>query len=137
MIQQFADHEKQEINRVAMMLAYASSSSCLTQTLLHYFGEKIAPCGHCGPCLGEPAANIPAANQSPPAIPTDTLHAIQVLRQQQPQALGTARQCARFLCGLSSPASSAARLRGNPLWESCIHAPFGAVMAQLLSQQPG
>jgi ATP-dependent DNA helicase RecQ len=131
MIQQFTDHEKQEINRVAMMLEYAASGTCLTQRLLHYFGEDISPCGHCGPCLGEPAADICASQQAELECPAHLLQSIQPLRRQHPESLGTARQCARFLCGLSSPATSAAGLRGNPHWESCVQVPFGTVMAQV------
>jgi len=129
MIERFMQHEKQEIDRVALMLGYASSDSCLTQKLLAYFGEEIEACGHCGICLGEAAASIPPTEELSCKI--ETLQKMRSLQQQQPAALGSARQAARFLCGLSSPATSAARLRGNPLFESCVHIPFGRVMQQL------
>ncbi len=125
-IDRFAQHEKQEIDRVALMLGYASSDSCLTQRLLAYFGEDIGACGHCGICLGDKPAILPAMQEQ--HCKPEILQALQPLRQQYPEALGTPRQCARFLCGLSSPATSAARLRGNSLFESCGHIPFGIVM---------
>ena len=125
----FVEHEQQEIDRLALMFNYAGNDSCLSQNLLAYFGEQIDPCGHCGPCLGEPPAIIQPGRQQ--SCSTDTLQALQTLIAQYPDALGTPRQAARFLCGLSSPASSAARLRGNPLFESCVQIPFGAVMEQI------
>lgn len=128
-IQRFMQHEQQEIDRVAMMLDYASSDSCLSQKLLAYFGEEIEACGHCGICLGDPPARIEPVSEQ--RCPADTLSDIEALRQQHPAALGTPRQAARFLCGISSPATSAARLRGNPLFESCVHIPFGKVMEEL------
>ncbi|MCF6311385.1 MAG: RecQ family ATP-dependent DNA helicase [Verrucomicrobiales bacterium] len=129
MIERFLQHEKQEIERIALMLGYASSDTCLTQKLLAYFGEDIEPCGHCGICLGEAAAQIQPTDELSCKI--ETIQAMHSLQQQHPAALGTARQAARFLCGLTSPATSAARLRVNPLFESCVHIPFGTVMRQL------
>jgi ATP-dependent DNA helicase RecQ len=128
-IERFLQHEKQEIERVAMMLGYATSDTCLTQKVLAHFGEEIESCGHCGICLGDPVATIQPVSQE--SCPPETLSSIEQLRQQHPAALGTPRQASRFLCGISSPATSAARLRGNPLFESCVHIPFGTVMQQI------
>ncbi len=128
-VERFLQHEKQDVERIALMLGYAISDTCLTQKLLAYFGEDIEACGHCGICLGEAASIIPPAHQL--SCNPDILQAAQQLRLQHPAALGTPRQTARFLCGLSSPATSAARLRGNPLFESCVHIPFGTVMNQV------
>ncbi len=131
--QQFLDHENQEIQRIDMMLEYAASHQCLTQKILDYFGEERPPCGHCSPCRGhfpEPLAEL----ESQAEIPANTLSQLAELRAQHPQALASPRQAARFLCGLSSPASSAARIRSNPLWESCQHLPFRQVMEELAGE---
>jgi ATP-dependent DNA helicase RecQ len=51
------------------------------------------------------------------------------LRKAYPRALGQARQVARFLCGISSPALSTAKLTRHPLFGSATHMPFGKVIA--------
>jgi ATP-dependent DNA helicase RecQ len=126
----FAQHEQLEIDRIDAMAAYAEEETCLTNRLLAYFGEPIAPCGHCGVCLGDAPANLPARH-APPIDPS-VLKKVGELAQQHPAALGQPRQKARFLCGLNSPAISAQRtLRGNPLFASCAHIPFKNLLAQL------
>jgi ATP-dependent DNA helicase RecQ len=56
------------------------------------------------------------------------------LYTEQPRALGEARQQARFLCGLSSPALSPARLVSHPLFGVlCAHR-FGEVLAYLRAE---
>ena len=44
------------------------------------------------------------------------------------EALGTPRQVARFLCGLASPASTKARLKGDRRFGTFADAPFAAVL---------
>jgi ATP-dependent DNA helicase RecQ len=51
-----------------------------------------------------------------------------------PAALGTARQQARFLCGLSSPATGQARLSRNPLFGRLEDYRFADVLAACLAQ---
>jgi len=86
-IERFLQHEQQEIERVALMLGYATSDTCLTQKLLAYFGEDIEACGHCGICLGDTAATIQPVSQE--CCHPETLSSIETLRQQHPAALGT------------------------------------------------
>ena len=122
----FETHERMEIERVHRMLDYAQSGGCLTQRLLDYFGEPIEPCGHCGVCLGETLEPLPERKSPAAAVPDG----FDALAQAHPDALGRPRQQARFLCGLNSPAVSAARgLRGNPLFGSCAEVPFAQVLA--------
>jgi ATP-dependent DNA helicase RecQ len=47
----------------------------------------------------------------------------------QTRALGAPRQVARFLCGLSSPAISAAKLTRHPLYGALAEVPFAQVLA--------
>jgi len=111
----FLTHETMEINRIAKMLDYAELSSCLCSHILHYFGEEIQNCGHCGICLGESPAELPAVRRM--RIDQCNLNGFHGLVSKHSSALARPRQQARFLCGLSSPAVSAIRgLRGNPLF---------------------
>ena len=124
----FARHEQLEIDRIAAMVSYAQETTCLTNRLLSYFGEPIPPCGHCGICLGDSPAQLPARNteQLDPAIGFK----IDQLAQKYPKALGQPRQQARFLCGINSPAITGQRsLRANPLFASCAHIPFNTIFA--------
>ncbi len=122
----FSEHEAMEIGRIESMLAYAQHDSCLTGKLLHYFGEPIEPCGHCGICLGDAPAKLSARQHS--SIDTLDLNAFPALVAKH-SALARPRQQARFLCGLNSPAVSATRgLRGNPLFGSCSEVAFAEVL---------
>jgi ATP-dependent DNA helicase RecQ len=98
--------------------------------LVGYFGEsRDEPCGHCSFCLGGAPQQLPEA-ATPPALDTvvdeDALAALQAL---QPDALRTARQCARYLCGIASPATSRARLTREPLFGVVTDRSFGDVLA--------
>jgi ATP-dependent DNA helicase RecQ len=126
----FHQHEQQEIQRIDAIIAYAQEQRCLTQHLLGYFGETIEPCGHCGVCLGDISGFINERNVPP--IPGERLQRIAELAASHDNALGTPRQQTRFLCGLNSPAVTANRnLRGHPLFSSCAHIPFKAVLEAL------
>jgi len=50
------------------------------------------------------------------------------LRKQFPKALATSRQIARFLCGLTSPQLSAAKLSKHALFGTQAETPFREVM---------
>jgi ATP-dependent DNA helicase RecQ len=116
-----------EIGRIESMLAYAQSDSCLTGKLLHYFGEPIEPCGHCGICLGDTAAELPARQHA--SIESYDLSNFITVVEQNTKALARPRQQARFLCGLNSPAVSATRgLRGNTHFGSCAEVAFAEVL---------
>jgi ATP-dependent DNA helicase RecQ len=119
----FVEHEQREVERIAGMLDYCREPDCLTRRLLAYFGEPIGPCGHCGPCLGDAAAEVPQRQSRP--VPADAVAGVQSLARSDQRALGSPRQQARFLCGRTSPATSRKReLRGNRLFGSCSDIPF-------------
>ena len=62
-----------------------------------------APCGHCTYCLTGRRQQLPGGC-APPRLPAGLdVAAFTALRGAQPGALGSPRQVARFLCGLSSP----------------------------------
>ncbi|MDF7808952.1 RecQ family ATP-dependent DNA helicase [Pontiellaceae bacterium B12219] len=126
----FLRHEELEIARIDAMVAYTAEATCLTNRLLDYFGEPIAPCGHCGICKGEVPATMP--DRIAPPLDPSILPAIAELAMKHPEALGQPRQQARFLLGLTSPAISAKRgLRGNPLFGSSTQQPFKNLLEQL------
>jgi ATP-dependent DNA helicase RecQ len=71
-----------------------------------------------------------------PSPPIDALvdgRALDALRAAHPDALGVPRQCARFLCGLTSPATSRAKLTRDPLFGALAERRFADVLAWLQS----
>jgi ATP-dependent DNA helicase RecQ len=85
------------------------------QALVGYFGETRAePCGHCTFCLDGHAQVLPELDDAP-AIELDE-NAFDGLVADQPLALATPRQRARFLCGLTSPATTRAKLSRHALF---------------------
>ncbi len=109
--QRFALREKAEIKRIGDVLKLVEYAGCQTNALVRYFGEKRPePCGHCSFCVTQEAAKLPPARELPDLESRVDADALRQLRDSHPQALGYPRQMARFLCGLTSPALSRAKL---------------------------
>ena len=133
----FQKREANDIARVAQVLAFARGKGCLTQALLDYFGETRGECGHCCRCEDEPVQPIPAREPRPiEGIGRDQLES---LRQDGNGALDTPRQLARFLCGISSPATTKAKMRGHSLFGVLEPVPFSEVLefVEPLDSAPG
>jgi ATP-dependent DNA helicase RecQ len=121
--QRFAARETQEIARLRQIVAFIAQDSCLTNALLRYFGEeRSAPCGHCSVCEQGRGATMPPEPAQPAIDSVVPRAAFRQLCAEQPQALGHPRQQARFLCGLTSPALTRAKLSRHQL--------FGALEGQ-------
>ena len=122
----FERREQHDVDRVHSVLQYAEHDGCLTRRLLAYFGEARADCGHCGWCEGVPHRSLPPPNYEPPG--DSEVDALRRLRAEGHQALATSRQLARFLCGLSSPATTRARLRQHAMFGIFHSVPFHQVL---------
>jgi len=107
---QFLQREEQDIARLRRVVEFAESDGCRTRALLEYFGEGLADdCGDCDHCRGEatPGALPRAENRE---ISDTEVAAVHALVAEHHSALRSSRQVARFLCGLSSPATTRAKL---------------------------
>jgi ATP-dependent DNA helicase RecQ len=118
---------------------------CQTNALVAHFGElRAGACGHCSGCKNASAS--PALVSSPGVVtspggasPRRALAwdgggsagraTLRELSASHPQALGEARQLARFLCGLTSPATSRARLSRHPSFGALAEQRFVEVLA--------
>jgi ATP-dependent DNA helicase RecQ len=130
----FARREARDIARLRQVLEFAGHPGCLTRWLLGYFGEVMAgTCGSCESCkskkVGETARPIPGTVQR--EIGAEEMSAIQALIQEGHPALRGARQVTRFLCGLSSPASTRARLGKHDAFGLLERLPFAEVLGQV------
>jgi ATP-dependent DNA helicase RecQ len=125
----FRRREEQEIARLKMVLDLVTHDGCQVNALVGYFGEaRPEPCGHCTFCAsGRPS--LPVSPQPPP-LPGDLdIDAFQALREKHPDALGHSRQAARFLCGLTSPALTRAKVTRHALFGALEDRPFRDVLA--------
>ncbi len=120
----FETRERNDLDRLQRVVRFAEDPGCLTRHLVGYFGEEIADCGHCARCAGEPAA--PLAPRA--SVPSDTTirQRLGQLTAENLPALASARQKARFLCGLASPRTT--RAKSNDLFGSLAEASFGEVL---------
>lgn len=111
------------------MLDLVTLDGCQTNALVGYFGEtRDIPCGHCLWCKTGRAQSFPAEAPRPPLPDGLDVQTFNDLRAAHPKALGEPRQSARFLCGLSSPALSRARLTRHPLFGALEDRRFADVL---------
>ncbi|MCX6876405.1 MAG: RecQ family ATP-dependent DNA helicase [Verrucomicrobia bacterium] len=123
----FERREQADLERLRQVLTLAGHRDCLTAYLTRHFGETLTePCGHCDRCRGVPAQVI----KRPPARrPTDaTWRALRAVADEGHAALATPRQLARFLCGLTSPASTRTRLTRHSAFGLLADLPFPEVL---------
>jgi len=115
--ERFVRREVAEVGRIRDVLDLVTHDGCQTNRLLAYFGEsRDAPCGHCGFCVDGVPVELPPTPAHPPIETVIEAGALTALVEQHARALGEPRQQARFLCGLSSPALTRARLTKDPLY---------------------
>ncbi|HYH79715.1 MAG TPA: ATP-dependent DNA helicase RecQ [Longimicrobium sp.] len=130
LVERFARREEQETRRLRDVVELASRDACVTGALLAHFGEARAePCGHCSWCETRRPAVFPAPPAPQPIDAGVSAAEVRALRQAHPEVFGAARQQARFLCGLTSPAVSRARLGRHPLFGALEDRRFAEVLA--------
>lgn len=133
--ERFQKREANDISRIRQVLSFAQHGGCLTQYLLAYFGEQLEPCGHCCGCLGEKPGTLKPCK--PACFDAQDEKRIQALIAEDHEALGSPRQLARFLCGITSPATSRAKLRKHGLFAVYDSFPFKQVLHFVKAQVTG
>ncbi len=122
LIERFETREENDIRWVEQVVALMENPGCIVRRLLSHFGEdRKQDCGHCSVCLGEPPR--PVTSMVPPA-PSFDAATLRALQREHPRALGTPRQTARFLCGLTSPLLTTSKLSKHPLFGKLAGARF-------------
>lgn len=131
MVELFGRREEAALTRLRQVRDWTTQRVCLTGLLLRHFGERPSGrCGHCESCLqpGRKPRALPAT-ASAAWSPEDTALIQSLVRERHP-ALRGARQLARFLCGLSSPAAMRARLSRRDDFGCLRYRGFQQVLAQ-------
>jgi ATP-dependent DNA helicase RecQ len=125
--ERFLERESHDIARARSVVALAEHGGCLTKYLLEYFGESRSDCGHCSRCVGESARRLPRSAE----LTTSQLDeaVVRRLRSEKHEVLRSPRQLSRFLCGITSPATTRAKLRTRPEFGQWSHVPFADVLA--------
>lgn len=127
--ERFARREASDITRIADVLKLVEHNGCQTNALVAHFGEiRDQPCGHCTFCKTGKAAVLPSPVPLPEIDSRVSIEELKSLRNTHSAALFQPRQMARFLCGLSSPAQSKARLMRLPLYGKLENYRFGDVL---------
>ena len=130
LVDRFERREQAEVERIARVVSLVTHEGCQVNALIGYFGEvRAEPCGHCTFCLTGAAQHLPAAEAAPPLSVEVDRDALAVLVNANPAALGVARQQARFLCGITSPATSRAKLTRDELFGIVAGRRFDDVLA--------
>jgi ATP-dependent DNA helicase RecQ len=115
------------VRRLRQVLDFADHEGCRTRFLLTYFGEDLeADCGHCGGCAGERPGKLPPSAVGPPGAREAAK--LSELRAEKHEALASARQVARFLCGINSPSATRAKLTKHKLFGLLSDVPFKQVL---------
>lgn len=125
----FLRREQHDLACVRKVVSLAEHTGCLTSHLLEHFGETRQACGHCSRCAGTPGQPLPAPSHRP--VGKSDLEAIRSIQTEGHAPLKSPRQLARFLCGISSPATTRAKLRKHPEFGRLDSVPFAEVLSSV------
>ena len=126
LVERFSRREQHDIDRLRKVVALAECGGCYTRYLLEYFGEYRKNCGHCSRCAGAPQQVLPSKTRI--TISEADRAAVRSVLSENHSALKMPRQIARFLCGITSPATSKAKLRAHRDFGRLRHVPFREVL---------
>ena len=129
MAARFERRERAEIERIQRVLALVTADDCQVRALVAYFGEQRAePCGHCSHCLSGRRRAAACDRDARAGVGRRPAPSSQTCAPSIPAELGQPRQLARFLCGLSSPATTRAQLSRHELYGALAAHRFAVVL---------
>ncbi len=132
LFQRLVDREVAEIARLDDVFDLAKASGCLAARLSSHFGEVMQQaCGRCSSCKGDGPWTIPESKAR--GVGTSAKSAVEQLRRRYPDHLSDPRNRARFLCGLSGPAFSRAKLTRDSSFGICNRVPFQVVFDEMVA----
>jgi ATP-dependent DNA helicase RecQ len=120
--------ESQDLARLHSVVALFKNPECYAVQLARYFGDSSDhDCGKCSACL-KIKVILPAA--AVPPKPEDLVTRAEILEvtQAHPQIFTEAREITKFLCGLTSPKFTKAKLSKHALFGKLEKIPFMTVL---------
>lgn len=131
----FEKKELSELARLQALLAFFTSSHCLSQELARYFADEQAPskCGHCSVCRGEvavlpPLLTLTLPNENGLRAWCDPL--IALCHARHPRIL------TRFLCGIATPLTTRVKAKSLAGFGQLAAHPFAEVLAAVSRVYP-
>ncbi len=119
--------ERRELDRLNQVIRLVDLRECQVAHLCHHFGKPLdRSCGHCSSCLDPPTRGLD--KRAIASLADEAAERIRKAQTELQDQLPDRVQLARFLCGLSSPAISKARLQSDPRFGSLEELPFQAVL---------
>ena len=126
--------EKRELARIQDILLLFQREACLAEALAAHFGETLpGACGHCSWCRDKKPIVLPAREKT--SVDERRWKEVEAIRAEKSELLADPRALARFLCGLSTPKSSRAKLSSLSLFGIYSDVPFAAVLERTAAKQ--
>lgn len=128
LFQRMHKRETAEINRLHQVVELIDAECCQTAALAKHFSEILEQsCGHCSWCLH---GKVQLPERTRYDIPNELQVEINALLSEPDTSalLRNPRPLARFLCGISSPAMSRAKLGKYPMFGSLNNVSFQRVL---------
>ena len=123
-----------ELQRLQETVSWISLGKCQTSALAERFDRALdKDCGHCSWCENKAAAVMAKRETQGPG--RDVIESARALQKNHPEVLRSAVELTRFLCGLSSPAISGARLQKESLFGSCESIGYQLVLDALIESE--
>lgn len=128
--QRMADRETGEIARLQEVLTLAGHDGCQVSALCAHFDRPLdAPCGHCSWCQGDQTP-VPLPSRPVPEMDEGIWRQMAALVQDHVDTLSEPYAQARFLCGVTSPKLTRAKLSSHALFGALAHVPFQDVLSR-------
>ena len=130
--QRIMQRERAEISRLQQVLEFVEKDSCQTSMLAAHFDEVLKQaCGHCNFCING-QTKLPDRKEQ--AIPENLKQLIMQLisEEESAQILQNPHVLARFLCGVTSPLLSKAKLTKHTLFSVLENVPFKQIQEWVL-----
>ncbi len=121
--------EKSEIGRLDQIVELITNEGCQVAALCSHFGEQLPkPCGHCSWCIDNTVTHLPS--RSSIALDEAKLSQANALRNQH-DSLADPTVFTRFLCGITSPQLTRAKLSSNELFGVFASVSFRDVLSRV------
>lgn len=124
---QMAKREQRELQRLDQVMQLVELDACQTAHLCAHFGKPLPqPCGHCSWCLNQTGQKV--ASRSAVALTAQQIETIRTAERDFRKSLQDPVQIARVLCGIGSPAITAAKMQKDHRYGLFEDVPYRTVL---------